>query len=165
MTRTFRYPARGLYADYARSVAGIACTLGPLLFMQPAGAVIWALGAGAALFLVYFTRTVFSHFSCIELGENGVRAGAPVGAIIRWEDLRSVRLNYYTTRSDRSGGWMQLDLHGMQRRIGIDSRLEGFAELAKVVAEKAQHRGVVFDAATRANLAALGIVDATADPE
>ena len=163
MTRLFRYPPRALYADYAQCAAGITCTIGPILLMQPASAVIGALGAAAALFLVYFVRTVFCHLSCIELGENGVRAMSPVGAAIRWEDLRSVRLSYYTTRSDRSGGWMQLDVHDSRRRIGVDSRLEGFAELTRAVVEEARRRGLALDRATRTNLAALGIPDPAAE--
>lgn len=157
MTRTFRYPARALAADYARGAAGIACTLGLLLIVQPSGAVIWALAAGAALFLVYFARTAVSHLSSIELAESGVRAVAPLGATIRWENLRAIRLSYYTTRSDRSGGWMQLDLHGTERRIGVDSRLEGFVDLAAAAALEAHRRGIAVDETTRANLAALGI--------
>ena len=157
MSRTLRYPPLALRGDYARCAAGLACTLGPIMFMQPTGAVIWILGAGAALFLVYFARTVFSQLSCIELEETGIRASGPRGAVIRWEDLRSIRLGYYATRSDRSGGWMQLDVHGTRRRIGVDSRLEGFRELASVVAGHARRRGIELDLATRANLAALGI--------
>lgn len=127
------------------------------MLAQPTGALIWILGAGAALFLVYFSRTVVSSLSSIALEETGVRASGPLGALIRWEDLRSVRLHYYTTRSDRSGGWMQLNLHGTRRRIGIDSRLEGFAELAGAVAREARRLGVDLDEATRANFSALGI--------
>ena len=163
MTRIFRYPPRALYSDFAQGAIGLACTLCPILLLQPTGLVIGALGASAALFLVYFARTVFSYLSCIELGDNGVRASSPDGAAIRWEDLRSVRLSYYTTRSDRSGGWMQLDLHGSRRRIGVDSRLAGFAEFTRAVVDEAQRRGVEFDQATRANLAALGIAPPPSD--
>ena len=157
MTRRFRYPPRALIADYSRGAAGLACTLGPIVLLQPTGALIWILAAGAAIFLLYLARTAFRGVSSIELGETGIRAGGPIGAVIRWDDLRLVRLHYYTTRSDRSGGWMQLDLHGTRHRIGVDSRLEDFADLAAAVALEARRVGVGLDEATRANLAALGI--------
>jgi len=155
LTRSFRYPPRALIADYARGAAGLACTLGPIALVQPTGAVIWVLGAGAAFFLLYLARTAFSSVSSIDLEETGIRASGPLGAVIRWEDLRLVRLKYFTTRSDRAAGWMQLDLRGARQRIGVDSRLEGFAELARAVAGEARRRGLELDEATRANLGAL----------
>ena len=157
MTRSFHYRPSALIADYARGAAGLACTLGPIVLLQPAGAMIWVFGAGAALFLLYLARTVSGSLSSIRLEETGIRASGPLGAAIRWEDLRLVRLNHYTTRSDRSGGWMQLELRGTRCRIDFNSRLSGFAELAGVVAGEARRRGVDLDETTRANLGALGI--------
>jgi hypothetical protein len=68
-----------------------------------------------------------------------------------------MKLNYYTTRSDRSGGWMQLDLGTGQRSISVDSRLEGFADIAGVAAQQARRRGCRLDETTLLNLKALGI--------
>lgn len=144
-------------ADCARAAAGLACTLGPILFAQPAGALIWVLGTGAGLFLVYSARTVFSFLSSVELDEQWIRARGLGGAVIRWNDLRRFRLDYYATRSDRAGGWMQLEVRGAHGRIVADSRLEGFSGLARAVANEALRRNVLLDEPTRANLSALGI--------
>ena len=102
----FRYPVRALAADYARAATGGALFLGALAWLDPALVVGWFLAAGAALFLVYFARTVCRQLTRIELDEAGIRARGPLGAAIRWGELRALRLDYYSTRRDQEGGWM-----------------------------------------------------------
>jgi hypothetical protein len=159
LTRRLRYPPHSMLADFARAAAGLMCTLVPIVWMQPAGIVVVALAAGAAIFLVYFARTFLICLSSIELDGTGIRATGPAfgaaGAAIPWEELRLVRLKYFTTRNDREHGWMQLELRGRGRRIAVDSRIEGFRELAATVAAAAQRRSLELDHATRANLEAL----------
>lgn len=162
MTRTFHYPARALLADYARGAIGLGVCAGLIFLVKPAAAVASILSAAAILFLVYFTRTVCRQLTNIELDETGIRAKGPLGAPIRWEDLRSLRLDYYSTRSDREGGWMQLRLRDAQRTIRIDSEVDGFVELAGAVAAEARRRGADLDESTRANLGLLGIADPAA---
>ena len=158
----FRYPWRTLALDYAGSAAGLACSLGLVGFVRLAAPVAWVLTAVAALFLVYFVRTVCRQLTHIELDETGIRArglasGLP-GAAIRWDDLRLLRLDYYSTRADREGGWMQLKLGDAQRTgqtIRIDSDLDGFARVAGRAAIEAARLGIALDAATLTNLLAL----------
>lgn len=149
--------------DYAGSAIGLACSLGPLAFVQPAAATAWVLAAAAALFLVYFGRTVCRQLTHIELDEAGIRARGPLGAAIRWENLRSLRLDYYSTRRDREEGWMQLRLRSAQRTIRIDSSVDGFGEIARAAALEARRRGADVDEATRANLRMLGIAQSPAE--
>jgi hypothetical protein len=163
VTRIFHYPARALLADYARGAVGLNVCAGLIFLVNPAPAVAAALGAAALLFLVYFVRTVCRQLTHIELDETGIRAKGPLGAPIRWEDLRSLRLDYYSTRSDREGGWMQLRLRDAQHTIRIDSEVDGFAELARAAAAQARRGGAELDAATRVNLGLLGIADHAAD--
>jgi hypothetical protein len=124
--------------------------------------VAWVLTAAAALFLVYFARTVCRQLTHIELDEAGIRARGPasglLSAAIRWEDLRSLRLDYYSTRADREGGWMQLKLGDAQRTgqtIRIDSDLDGFAQVVERAARAAAERGLALEPSTLANLQAL----------
>lgn len=156
MSRSFHYSARALAGDYACGATGLACAATPLLFVQPAAPVALALAAVAALFLVYFGRTVYRQLTHIELDEAGIRVKGPLGAAIRWEDLRSLRLNFYSTRRDREGGWMQLRLRDARRTIRVDSELDGFAGLVRAAATEAARLGVEIDDATRGNLAMLG---------
>jgi len=159
VTGSFRYPARVLWLDYGGGAAGLALSLGLLAFMPLAAPVAWVANAGAALFLVYFGRTVCRQLTRIELDETGIRVAGPVvglvGAAIRWADLCSLRLDYYSTRRDGEGGWMQLRLGDARHMIRIDSDLEGFAELVGAAARAAARRNLALDAASAANLKIL----------
>jgi hypothetical protein len=162
VTPPLRYSWRVLFPGYARSVVGLAFSLGPLAFVHPAAPVAWALTAAAALFLVYFARTLCRQLTQFELDEAGIRATGPLGAAIRWEELRSLRLDYYSTRRDpegrtMQGGWMQLRLRDARRTIRIDSELDGFADLVRAAVLEGRRRGIEFDGATRVNLEMLGL--------
>lgn len=156
MKRRYRYGKGSVAAQYARGAGGFAAAAGALLLLKPAAAVAWILAGAAALFLVYFARAVVRHLTQIELDETGVSARGPLGAAIRWDELRALRLKYYATRSDRSGGWMELDLRGASRRIAVDSDLVGFDDLARAAAAEAMRRGARLDEGTQANLAVIG---------
>ena len=157
MRRVYRYRPRALAVECAQGAAGFAAAAGLLMFAEPAGPVIWVLAAAGALFLVYFGRAVVRYLIRIELDELGIRALGPLGAGVPWDEMRSLRLNHYTTRSDRSGGWMQLEVRGTQRSIRIDSSLSDFAGLAALAGREALQRGKLLDERTRSNLGALGI--------
>jgi hypothetical protein len=152
---TYRYPLRALALSYAGSAIGLASTLGLVAFAQLAAPAAWLLTGAGGLFLVYFARTVCRQLTHIELDQAGIRAKGPLGAEIRWEDLRLLRLEYYSTRADREGGWMQLKLRDALRTIRIDSDLDGFAPVAARAAREAARLGLAIDASTAANLEAL----------
>ena len=156
MTRTYRYPFSAVFAEVAQGATGFALTVGVLRFAEPAGPLIWVLAAAAGLFLVYFARAVVRYLTRFELDERGVRALGPLAMDIAWPDLRGLRLDHYTTRSDRSGGWMQLVVRGARGSMRIDSSLTGFDALAIALAEQARRRDCPLDANTRANYRALG---------
>jgi len=160
VTRVGRYPVRAVSADYARGLAGILLTAGPLAVVTLEKALGWVLAAGLALFLVYFARAVVRHLTRIEWSESGIVARGPFGQAVAWDDLHSMKLRHYTTKSDRTGGWMQLDLGTRRSSVRIDSRLECFAEIAATAAAQLRSRGRALDEATRVNLAALGVLDA-----
>ena len=168
MTPSLHYSWRSLFPDYLGGGIGLALSLGPLAIVHPAAPVAWVLAAAAALFLVYFGRTVCRQLTHIELDEAGIRARGPLGAAIRWENLRSLRLDYFSTRRDPEwrtmyGGWMQLRLRDTQHTIRIDSALEGFIGLVRVAALEAGRRSIDFDVATRTNLGVLGIEPAATE--
>lgn len=162
MTRSFQlfhYSWRGLALDYAGGAAGLSLALGLLLFAHPAALVAWLLAAMAVLFLVYSFRTICRQLTQYELDEIGIRARGPavlrLGDEIRWADLCLLRLDYYSTRRDGEGGWMQLRLGDARRTMRIDSDLDGFAELVGAAARAAAQRDLAIDAATLSNLEAI----------
>lgn len=144
-------------AAYARSAIGLGVTLGPLVLLAPASWLSAVLVLGAALFMVYAARSLARHATQIVLSESGIEARGLFGAAIAWDELRSVELNYYTTRSDRTNGWIELIVRGARSAIRIESTLEGFPEIAARVAREALKRDCQLDERSRTHLVLLGV--------
>jgi len=155
--KRFRYPRQALHSAYALACTGMAIGFGPLLFAQPAPLFRWLLGTMGVLFLVYFARTVVRQRTRIEVDASGIGARGPLGVVIRWDDVRAVRLNYYSTRPDRSGGWMEFIVKGPRRSVRVESTLEGFVELVGETLRALHGRGIELDERSQANLRALGL--------
>ncbi len=152
-----RYERRSLYADYVRAAVGMVLTGGPLLLARPAAPMMAILAGLAGLFALYGVRTSLRGATRITLDETGVSAAGPRRVTVRWNDLARLRVDYFSTRRDRTKGWMQMKLAGDEGTIRLDSSLEGFAEIARRAARAATERGIALPPATRTNLAALGV--------
>lgn len=151
------YSWTSLFPDYLRAAGGVLVCGGVLLFAAPASVMLWLFAGCGALFLAFGLQTALRQVTIFELSADGLRVVRPLGAAIKWEDLRGVGLRYFSTRKDRSRGWMQLTLRGGGRTIRIDSRVSGFAALAGAAAEAAAARRLPLTPAARTNLLALGI--------
>ncbi len=163
--KTYRYPPRELAGDYARGGVGLAVTAGPLLFLPTNPIIMWILAGFAALFMVFAARTAIRHMTVIRIDDAGIAAVGPIGASVRWDDLRRVALSYYSTRRDRTRGWMQLSVRGKGRAVRLDSSIEGFRDIAAQAVHHAELKRIELSPATVVNLNALGIATATAAPE
>lgn len=165
MTAAYRHRPAEIARAYARCAIGLGATLVPLAVLQPAAPLTAVLVAVAGLFLVYLARSIAAATRTIVLDAHGIRTEGLFAASVPWEAVQAVRLDYYTTRNDRSGGWIELVVRGPRRSIRIDSRLEGFAAIAERAAREALTRGRALDERTRTHLAVLGIgIDAPRDP-
>ena len=154
---THTYPAHAIAGDYVRAVAGL-CLVGlPLVTAETAAAVTAVLAASAVIFVLYGAKTVNRHFARIELCEDGIRSRGLSATEIRWCDLQRLQLSHYSTRRDRTGGWLQLLLVGDTQRLTIDSQLRDFASLAARAAAAAQEKQIRLDPVTLFNLGALGL--------
>mgnify|MGYP001567830444 CR=1 FL=1 len=159
--KIYRYPSRALVGDYLRAGAGLTLTLAPLGLAGPGGAAVWVLGPLALLFLVFGVRTARRHIARVELSGEGISLFALRRVSVPWSGIGAVRLNYFSTKVDRRGGWMQLTLKSRgglgARTIHIDSALDGFAEVALAASSAAAGAGVALSPASRANFEALGL--------
>ncbi len=153
-----RYPRRTLWADYARAGAGVVLCGAPLLLADVNRWVALILGAGFVLFALFLGRTALRQMTSYRLGADTLCADGPGGSIVEWARLDRLRLGYYSTKRDRTSGWMQLSVGSTgSRLVRIDSSLEGFHEIVERAAEAAVARDVEMTAATRANLRSMGI--------
>lgn len=148
------YPRASLFADGARGAAGAALLGLPLLFAEPLPWIGVCLGLGFVSVVALSAITLRRRLGTLTVDGDGI---ACAGRRIAWADVQAVRLAYYTTRRDGEGGWFHLSVRGGGQRIAFDSALVGFEAVAARVAEAAVAEGATFDAATRANFAALAI--------
>ena len=154
-----RYPADLLMADGWRAAAGLAATLGPLALAgwqaQPLVALL-LLAAGVP-FAALGVRTALRTQTRCRLHEEGLSLRDGFFTLfIRWDQVTGVKLRYYTTRKDRTGGWMQLVIRTAGRRYGIESQLQGFDAVAARLAALVLERGLPVDATTKENFLSLG---------
>jgi hypothetical protein len=85
-------------------------------------------------------------------------ADGPAGGIVEWRRLDRLKLSYFSTKRDRSDGWMQLAVGSTGgRTVKIDSSLDGFHDVVERAAHAAGDTGLTLSEATRANLKAMGI--------
>jgi hypothetical protein len=156
MTR-HAYPGTALLGDYLRAAAGFVPTAALLATTRVSVTAGTILVGVASLFLLFGIRTALRHGTRIELTNAAVRASGPLAVSIAWSEIDGLKLAYYSTRRDRGGGWLQLELRAGRSVLRLDSRIDGFATLVERAARAAEARGLPFDAATATNLRALGI--------
>lgn len=162
----YRYQTQALKADYGRSLVGVALTGGPLILSNSHPGVTAVLAALAAVFLIYGLRTARRHGTRICLDEAGIRAEGWKRASIRWNELRGLKLKYYSTHRDSTSGWMQLRLLGKdQAIISVESSLEGFKDIVAFAVGEACACKLSLAAATLDNLKILGIRPGTEQPQ
>ena len=152
-----RYPTDALLGDYVRAGAGLVLAGAPLALVPLNLYVEGVLGGLSALFACFGGLTALRHARRIEVGEEGIAARGPFPVQLAWEAIEGVTLRYFATRRDGSSGWMELKLRGAGRRLLLDSRIDGFNDIAQRTAQVAAQRQLPLTPATAANFAALGI--------
>jgi hypothetical protein len=157
MSRRLRYPLHATLGELTRAGLGMALAGTPLVAIEIPLPVALILGGLVLLFAVQGCRAAVDGLAPVDVDDDGVIVRGPFPREVRWDDLRRIRLAYYSTRHDGSAGWMQLTLTGRGRPIAVSSRLDGFAGLAARAASAAGGLGLALDGATSSNLAALGL--------
>lgn len=159
-----RYPVEALRGDYLRAGIGLVLTLAPAFAIPVASPAMYVLVPAAALFLVFGVRTWQRQRSRVVLDGQGISIFWPRRVSLDWQQVRSVKLSYFSTRADRTGGWMQLTLCGREpgrggitRTIRLDSTLAGFETVAHQAAAAVRANGLELSPATHANFGVLGI--------
>ena len=168
MTRTCRYRWPELRGDYVRAGLGIAFSALPLYATwgnRTFGAIFACL---VVLFVAFGARTALRQYSRYRISDEELqRIGLSIfgtrRVTVRWHEVDRVRLAFYSTRRDKSHGWMNLKIQGRGNGLGIDSIIDGFDEIAARSARAAADNNVPLSDATVRNFAALGLAIETDD--
>lgn len=150
------YPTKAMMGDYVRAAFGLVLTGTPILLSPPGSAALYILGPLAALFFIFGTRTWLRHRTVVEADEQKIVVRGLWRSELAWSDLEEAKLNYYSTKRDRSQGWMQLVLRGPRGRLRFDSTLDGFPDVARRAYQTARAKGLELSEASISNFAALG---------
>ena len=153
----YRYPKSALMGDYARGGIGLAITLLPVLATPMMDTLRIIFAVVALLFAGYVFRTWARGSSVVEVDDTGIRTVGPFGRAIPWDTLESVTLSYYSTRRDRTEGWMQLDVRGGGNAISIESHIDGFEEILARCGRAANGVGIALSESTVQNFQAAGV--------
>tara|TARA_Y100000588_G_scaffold362903_1_gene425060 strand:- start:478 stop:927 length:450 start_codon:yes stop_codon:yes gene_type:complete len=111
---------------------------------------------GAVLFFGFLIRTFLRQITVYQLSENGLSANGPFKRCIVWENLNRVKLNYFSTRRDRKGGWFQLNIKSDVSSISVDSELFGFERIMENCVDAIQKNNLIVSEATSENFSSSG---------
>ena len=157
-TADLRYPQKTLLADYGRAAAGVVLCGAPLLLLEVNRWLGLVLLLGFLLFAVFLVRTAVRQRTRYLLGHDTLCADGPAGTLVEWGRIDRLKLSYFSTKRDRSDGWMQLSVGSSGgRTVRLDSSLEGFHDIVERAARAAEAASLPLSEATRANLKAMGI--------
>jgi hypothetical protein len=151
------YPRRAQTAAYLRSAAGLIMIGIPITLGDPGVTASIILGAIALAFAIYGARAWLRGKGRVHISNVGISIAGPLPSAIAWENLTDVKLSYYSTRREGTGGWMQLKIVGGAKKIIIESTLDGFSDVTHQAIAEAQARRIELSPSTRNNLRPLGI--------
>ncbi len=153
-----RYPRETLWADYIRAATGVILCGLPLLFVEVNRWLAVILAGGFLLFGAFLVRTAFRQRTHYLLGPDTLCADGPAGTLVEWSRLDRMKLSYFSTKRDRTSGWMQLVVGSTgARTVKVDSSLDGFYDIVERAARAAESRGLELSRTTRVNLRSMGI--------
>lgn len=157
----YRYPPGAIYRDYLRGGIGVTLFLLPVAVFELPEVSIYICLIFSILFIFHLGQTVVRQRTCIDMDDQVIRnRGNATG--FAWRDLNTFVLRYFSVRRDREAGWLEIRLGSERQRLRLDSRIEGFNEIAERAARAAADNQLRLDSATISNLKALGIQPAEA---
>ena len=157
--RYFKYPLQSILIEYGASILGIILTFLPLFLTTPLAIVSAVLCCLGTLFFIYGIRTIFRHYTLVEVSDTAIQVKGVRNISIKWEKLEQLKLSYFSTRRNQEAGWMQLRLKANKVTIRFDSSLEGFETILLKAAYNAQKYSAYLNTNTIQNLNALGLLE------
>ena len=154
----YRYSTAALNGDLVRAAIGFGLCATPIALASLEPWLMLLLAVPAGLFALFGARAWLRRSMRVAVDDAGIAATGLTATDIRWPELRRFKLSYFSTRRDRSNGWMQLNLRGPSGRLSIDSNLDGFDDICRRAFRAAADNDLELSSASLRNLAALGLV-------
>ena len=151
------YPLYTVLGDYIRAILGVGVSTVPLFIITGKPLVTYAFWALIVVFVLYGLRSLGRHCTRIETTDDGVAASSLFRHHFAWSELSKLRLKYFSTRRDKTGGWMQLEMTGNGRRIAVNSTISDFADMLARATDAAKANGIDIDEASLANIASINV--------
>ena len=153
---TLRYAPSKLAGDYLRALLGLLLTVVPMCNLPTGSVGFWLLMVPSVLFAGLALHTASRHRARIVVTDVGI-ASYPSKKMIEWKAVREIKLLYFSTRSDRKNGWMQLSIHSACGMLRIDSRIDEFHTIASAVLDNTRQSNVFLSETSSCNFEALGL--------
>jgi hypothetical protein len=160
-----RYRRASLRGDFIRAGTGLLLCGISLYAVRDHDVARWIFLVLVAFFILFALRTLMRQVTEFELTPDGIRRSIAAGGAsgkgfsktLSWNSLDRVRLKYYSTRRDRSDGWMHLVMRTAEGRLSVDSTVDQFGQIAHAAARAAVVNRVDMSGATMSNFAALDV--------
>ena len=156
-SKRMHYPQRAIKIDYICAISGLLFSLFPIILTSALPAVYGILTFTALLFFLFGLRTLIRQNTFFEISEDGISVGGWLHYSIAWSDVQELKISYFSTKRDRTEGWMQLKLCAPNRTLRVDSTLNNFCELVSEAAQKTFRNELELTPGTARNLKALGV--------
>lgn len=154
-----RYPTPILIGDYIRAIIGTILCGVPAVMIPPHPIATSLLVFLTVVFVVYGLRTVLRQKTLISSDETGLGVDGFKQWSLAWAEITSLRLAFFPTRRSKGDGLTELTLQAGDRRLKIDSNIEGFLDIAARAYGEARARDLDLSRATLRNFQILDISD------
>ena len=155
--KQMHYPRRAIAVEYIYAIVGLLFSLFPIILTSALPVVYGILSFLALLFFLFGLRTIVRQNTFFEISEDKISVGGLLHYSMAWSDVQELKLKYFSTKRDRTEGWMLLKLCAHNRTIRVDSTLNGFSTLVSEAVQKTFFNGLELAPGTVQNLKALGV--------
>ena len=131
----------------------------PILFLEASGLVKYFFLVLFAIFTLFLIKTIFNQMVSIYISKDNI---VVIEFFLRkrkikWDNIKSFELKYYSTRQDKEKGWMLLKISDKKNTIFIHSAISNFEAIARKTASVACKNDITLTNRTLINYKAIGI--------
>lgn len=152
------YPQKGLFREGLKGMTGGVACFAIVFFLQPTPWIGVPAAIVGSLFLAYLGQQILRYYLSLRLDDSGlIHEVVGYRKIIRWPELKRLRLHFYPHTKGAGQGMLVLTLWSGKHRIKLDSTLDHFPTLLGRAAQAARKQEMEFHPTTEENLKKIGL--------